>query len=38
LNFGISFSPLVPDYLMWSALAVAVVLAILLLASRSRGA
>ena len=38
LNLGISFAPLVPDYLVWSALAVAVVLAILLLASRSRGA
>ena len=38
MNFGISFAPLVPDYAMWSALAVAVVLAILLLVSRSRGA
>ena len=38
VNLGISFAPLVPDYLVWSALAVAVVLAILLLASRSRGA
>ena len=38
MNFGISFAPLVPDYLVWSALAVAVVLTILLLASRSRGA
>ena len=38
MNLGISFAPLVPDYLVWSALAVAVVLAILLVASRSRGA
>jgi hypothetical protein len=38
VNFGISFAPLVPDYIVWSALAVAVVLAILLVASRSRGA
>ena len=38
MNIGISFAPLVPDYLVWSALAVAVVLAVLLLASRSRGA
>ena len=38
MNIGISFAPLVPDYLVWSALAIAVVLVILLLASRSRGA
>ena len=38
MNFGISFAPLVPDYIVWSALAVAVVLALLLFASRSRGA
>ena len=38
MNLGISFAPLVPDYVVWSALAVAVVLAILLMASRSRGA
>ena len=38
MNLGISFAPLVPDYVVWAALAVAVVLAILLFASRSRGA
>ena len=29
MNLGISFAPLVPDYLVWSALAVAAVLAML---------
>ena len=38
MNLGISFAPLVPDYVVWSALAVAAVLSTLLLASRSRGA
>jgi len=38
VNLGISFAPLVPDYVVWSALAVAAVLSTLLLASRSRGA
>ena len=38
MNLGISFAPLVPDYVVWSALAVAVALTILLIASRSRGA
>ncbi|MCC6887172.1 MAG: hypothetical protein IT536_01330 [Hyphomicrobiales bacterium] len=38
MNLGISFAPLVPDALLWAACGVAVVLAALLLASRSRGA
>jgi hypothetical protein len=38
MNFGIAFAPLVPVYLVWTALAVAVVLAALLLLARSRGA
>jgi hypothetical protein len=38
VNFGIAFSPLVPSYVLWTAAAVAIVLAGLLLAVRSRGA
>jgi hypothetical protein len=38
MNFGISFAPLVPAYLVWAALAVAVVLGGLLVLARSRGA
>jgi len=38
LNLGIAFSPLVPDYVLWSGLALAVVLTGLLLIIRSRGA
>jgi hypothetical protein len=38
MNFGIAFAPLVPTYVLWSALAVALVLAVLLVAVRSRGA
>jgi len=38
MNFGIAFSPLVPLYVLWAALAVAVVLAVLLVLARSRGA
>ena len=38
MNLGISFAPLVPDYVVWTALGVAVVIAILLLVVRSRGA
>jgi hypothetical protein len=38
LNFGISFSPLVPDYVMWAALVIAIVLAALLILVRARGA
>ena len=38
MNFGIAFAPLVPVYLVWGSLAVAVVLAVLLVLARSRGA
>src|SRR5476651_549589 len=38
MNLGISFSPLVPDYVVWAALAVAVLITALLLLARSRGA
>ncbi|HVY56429.1 MAG TPA: hypothetical protein VHA77_01110 [Xanthobacteraceae bacterium] len=38
MGLGISFAPLVPQELLWAALAVAVVVAALLLVARSRGA
>jgi len=38
LGFGIAFSPLVPDYVLWAAAGVALVLAALLFVIRSRGA
>src|SRR5438094_8670429 len=38
MNFGISFSPIVPTYIMWAAVAVAAAVAVLLAAARSRGA
>jgi hypothetical protein len=38
MNFGISFAPLVPDYVVWTALGVAVLISALLLIARSRGA
>jgi hypothetical protein len=38
LNFGIAFSPLVPAYVLWSALTVASVIAAMLMLARSRGA
>ncbi len=38
MNLGIAFSPLVPDYVLWSALALAVLLTALLFVIRSRGA
>jgi hypothetical protein len=38
LNFGLSFAPLVPDYLVWAALAVSCAVAVLLVVGRSRGA
>jgi hypothetical protein len=38
LGFGITFSPLVPNEVLWACIAVAVVAAALLLAIRSRGA
>jgi hypothetical protein len=38
MNFGIAFSPLVPTYVLWGALAVTLVLAVMLVLARSRGA
>ena len=38
MNFGIAFSPLVPTYVLWGVLALTVVLALMLLLARSRGA
>src|SRR5215212_7806878 len=38
MGFGITFSPLVPNEVLWVALAVALIAAVLLLAIRSRGA
>lgn len=38
MNLGISFAPLVPDYVLWTGIAVAIVVAALLLLARSRGA
>ena len=38
MGFGIAFAPLVPLYVVWAAGAVALVIAALLLFSRSRGA
>jgi hypothetical protein len=38
LNLGVSFAPLVPDYVVWAAFGVAVLISALLLLARSRGA
>jgi hypothetical protein len=38
MNFGISFAPLVPEYVVWTALAIACALAVLLVLVRARGA
>ncbi len=38
MNLGVSFAPLVPDYVVWAAFALAVLISILLLLARSRGA
>jgi hypothetical protein len=38
LNFGVSFSPLVPTYIVWAAAVVAFVIALLLVFGRARGA
>ncbi len=38
MNFGIAFSPLVPDYVLWTGTAIAFAVALLLVLSRSRGA
>jgi len=38
VNFGIAFAPLVPEYVVWGGLALAIVISALLLLARSRGA
>jgi hypothetical protein len=38
LNFGVTFVPLVPEYVVWSALVLTFVLAVLLAVLRTRGA
>ncbi len=38
MNLGVAFAPLVPVYMVWTALGVAIVISILLLIARSRGA
>lgn len=38
MNLGVSFAPLVPEYAVWAAFAVAVLISALLLIARSRGA
>lgn len=38
MGFGLAFSPLVPDSVLWTAAAAALVLSVLLVAVRSRGA
>src|SRR5262245_22876628 len=38
MDYGLSFAPIVPTEVVWAALAVAVLIATLLLAARSRGA
>jgi len=38
LNFGIAFAPLVPAYVLWAAVVVAIAVAALLIFARSRGA
>ena len=38
LNLGVSFAPLVPAYVVWSAFGAAILISVLLLLSRGRGA
>jgi hypothetical protein len=38
LNLGITFAPLVPDYVLWAALGVGVLISILLVLAHTRGA
>ncbi len=38
MNLGVSFAPLVPAYVVWAAFAVAIVISVLLLLTRGRGA
>jgi hypothetical protein len=37
VNLGVSFAPLVPDYIVWAAFGASVLIAVLLLITRSRG-
>ena len=38
MNLGVSFAPLVPSYVVWTAFAVAALISVILLIARSRGA
>jgi hypothetical protein len=38
MNLGVSFAPLVPDYVVWAAFGASIVISVLLLLARSRGA
>jgi hypothetical protein len=38
LNLGVSLAPLVPEYVVWAAFGVAVLMSVMLLVTRSRGA
>jgi hypothetical protein len=38
MNLGVSFAPIVPEYVVWTAFGVAALLAAMLLLARSRGA
>lgn len=38
MNLGVAFAPLVPDYVVWVGFGAAVLISILLLVARSRGA
>src|ERR1700760_1946982 len=38
MNFGVAFAPLVPESIVWAAAIAALVISVLLLVSRSRGA
>jgi hypothetical protein len=38
MNLGIAFAPLVPPYVLWAAVALVIVLAVMLFVARSRGA
>ncbi len=38
MNLGVSFAPLVPDYIVWASAGVALLISIVLLVARSRGA
>src|SRR5438105_9919316 len=38
MNFGVAFAPLVPEYVVWAVLVIAIVLAALLVLAKTRGA